>query len=166
MKKVVYNARHSGFGLSLDALYALLMLGFPLSTTPLEASGYTVDDFPRDAPNGVRGHKEYGYLLKDGLVYSANLEHTEMREVALRSHPILVTVVEKLGSRANGPYARLAIQEIGDDDFYTIDEYDGYESVRIFTMDNYTAGHLMNSLEVPDVPVTPLLTSDADDIDD
>jgi hypothetical protein len=162
VKKVVYNARHGGFGLSLDALYALLMLGFPLTSTPLEGSGYTIADFPRVAPNGVRGHKEYGYLLKDGVMYSADLSHTDMSEVALRSHPILVTVVEKLGERANAEYARLAVEEIGDGDFYTIDEYDGYESVRIFTMDNYTAGHLMTALEVPNAVFTPLLTSDDD----
>lgn len=158
MKKVVYNSCYGGFNLSVEALYALYMLGFPLSSTPLEGSGYTESDFPLRAPNGVRGHDQYSNLLVDSKIYSAKLSHYEMEEVALRSHPILVTVVEKLGTRANGRSASLAIEEIKDSDFYTIDEYDGSESVRVLTMDNYTAGHLMNSLEVPDISLTPLLT--------
>ncbi len=45
-----------------------------------------------------------------------------------RHNPHLVAVVEELGGKAaSGPFAQLAIQEVGG--VYRIDEYDGYESV-------------------------------------
>jgi hypothetical protein len=46
-----------------------------------------------------------------------------------RHDPDLVAVVEMLGERANGDYAKLAICEIPDGARYRIDEYDGAESV-------------------------------------
>jgi len=46
-----------------------------------------------------------------------------------RHDPLVIQVVEELGDKANGPYARLAITEI-QGDRYRIDEYDGSESVQ------------------------------------
>ena len=47
----------------------------------------------------------------------------------LRSHPLLVQAVEELGDRANGPYAKLVVIEIPDDVKFTLEEYDGMESI-------------------------------------
>jgi hypothetical protein len=47
-----------------------------------------------------------------------------------RSHPILVEVVQNLGSAAFGECAKLAIVEIPDGVEFEIDEYDGIEKVR------------------------------------
>ena len=44
-----------------------------------------------------------------------------------REDPILVEVVEELGEKANGSYAKLEVVEIPDDMDYTIDNYDGIE---------------------------------------
>ncbi len=52
-----------------------------------------------------------------------------------RADPILVQVVEALGDRANGDFAKLCITEVPAGDLYRIDEYDGYESV--MTIDDY-----------------------------
>lgn len=45
-----------------------------------------------------------------------------------RHDPALVQVVEELGDKANGEYAKLAIEEVYGP--YRIDEYDGFESVK------------------------------------
>ncbi len=46
-----------------------------------------------------------------------------------RENPKLIEVVEKLGAAANGACANLRIVEIPEDVEYTIEEYDGIESV-------------------------------------
>lgn len=45
-----------------------------------------------------------------------------------RHNPALIEVIETLGDKAGGPYAKLRIEEITGDKYY-IDEYDGFESV-------------------------------------
>ena len=49
-----------------------------------------------------------------------------------RHDPVLVQVVEELGDKANGDYAKLRIAEVSGP--YKITEYDGFESVK--TPDN------------------------------
>ncbi len=46
-----------------------------------------------------------------------------------RTDPVLVTIVETIGDRADGICASLAVIEIPDDVDYTIDDYDGVESI-------------------------------------
>ena len=52
-----------------------------------------------------------------------------------RTYPILVEVVEALGSEANGLCAKLVIVELEPGTKYRIEEYDGYESIS--TEDTY-----------------------------
>lgn len=49
-----------------------------------------------------------------------------------RTDPILISVVEELGEKANGQCAKLSIIEIPDDLVYNIHDYDGMESVHEF----------------------------------
>jgi hypothetical protein len=161
MKNVVYNACFGGFHLSPDALYLLFVMGFPFESSSLQESGYREEDFPLCAPNGLSAHPEYEVLLKDGLIHTVDLNHFDPKKVALRSHPILVHVVERLGKRASSRFSDLRIQEISDDALYAIEEYDGSESVRVMSPDHYVAGFTMTPLAVPDVPWAPaLLLSD------
>lgn len=46
-----------------------------------------------------------------------------------RFDPDLVKVVETLGVLANGGFAKLKVVEIPDDVIWTIEAYDGYESI-------------------------------------
>ena len=46
-----------------------------------------------------------------------------------RNDKALVKVVEELGELANGPYAKLAIQDVTTGVWYRINEYDGNEEV-------------------------------------
>lgn len=46
-----------------------------------------------------------------------------------RTDETLISVVEDLGDKANGTYAKLKVVEIPDDVNYYIDDYDGLESI-------------------------------------
>lgn len=50
-------------------------------------------------------------------------------DTSTREDPILIQVIETLGSKANGYCADLSIQEIPDGSRYEIDEYDGWETI-------------------------------------
>lgn len=54
------------------------------------------------------------------------------RDNKLRTNPIVISVVEKLGKEANGMCAELEIIEIPfeNEDGWYIDEYDGIETIR------------------------------------
>lgn len=73
-------------------------------------------------------------LSKEGVEYMRNHGVECEDEYSLtydfpRHHPVLVKMVEELGSeKASGRYAKLAIEKIKSP-FYLIDEYDGIESV-------------------------------------
>lgn len=153
MKKVVYNACYGGFGLSQDAMLLLALMGFPLEKTPLEKFGFKLSDFTLEGPNGFLAHPHYDVLYKDGHVYSHGLNGNDKTAMSLRSHPVLVKVVEFLGSKASGSCAKLLIDEISDDDVYRIEEYDGFESVTC--VDQYVGGFLY---EEPPLPAEMQLT--------
>lgn len=133
MTKIVYNACYGGFGLSHEAVmrYAELK-GIKLYFE--RQYGYNnyylipVEEF-----NRLRSEEEAKpvsakrYEKTNAAYFSpSGIERTD---------PILVQVVEELGEKANGPYAKLRIEDIPAGTLYRIDEYDGYESVN--TQDTY-----------------------------
>jgi hypothetical protein len=71
-------------------------------------------------------------LSTEALELYAKLKGTETHKYGRylsRSDPVLIQVVEQLGERANGRFARLQIEELAPGTLYRIDEYDGAESV-------------------------------------
>lgn len=132
--KVVINAKHGGFGLSNEAikLYAKKE-GIPLY-------GY-VEDFEAEyKPSGERPLLREGIdKKKDWLVYwvmndlGDSPTHEELNNAdefdkpESRSDPVLISIIEELGKRADGDHAKLKIVEIPDDVDYVIEEYDGME---------------------------------------
>ena len=46
-----------------------------------------------------------------------------------RADPVAVSIVERLGERANGRFAKLVVVDIPDGMKYTIDDYDGVETL-------------------------------------
>lgn len=108
MAKVVYNACYGGFSLSKEAAEMLAAEG-------VESAEKALVPFPDEA--------EWEKAL--GFSYSA--------QGMARHDPRLVKVVEALGDKANGRYAKLRIAEV--EGPYRIDEYDGSESVE--TPDSY-----------------------------
>lgn len=103
--KVVYNACYGGFSLSRDAvLMAREMSGNPTwGGTCLRGDKYPSTEETCD--------EDYGFISD-----------------VPRHDPVLVSVVDSLGGRANGEMTKLRIREIAGN-LYRIDEYDGYESV-------------------------------------
>ncbi len=152
MKKVVYNACFGGFGLSCEALALLVLFGFPFSEAhSLAESGYEEGEFTLTSDWGIRAHPRYSVVLKDGKVYSDHLFHAyDAAGTQLRSHPLLVKVVEMLGNRANGHCAELKVHTLPSTSLYRIQEYDGRESVEEFTQDHYVLG-----FEYQDMPLPP-----------
>ena len=102
--KVVYNSDFGGFSLSLEAV----LLARKLSGNPKWGGATIKGDIYEDSGKPV--DFDYGYI---------DIKRTD---------PILVAVVEQLGSeKASGDCASLAIAIVSGP--YRIDEYDGREAV-------------------------------------
>lgn len=118
-RKVVYNRCFGGFSLSEEAIQRYFQLkGWELLVVP--------GDF------GINYH--FKGPFPDGITVENAVEHIDELDDSYwydryvdRDDPILVQVVEELGEKADGSFARLAIAEV--EGPYRIDEYDGQESV-------------------------------------
>ena len=108
MRKVVYNSCYGGFSLSLKA-----------QKRYLEKKGHS----PKLYDTGKWYMKHY-YIEKPHDFYDRNIK---------RHDEDLVAVVEELGDDANGECARLRIEILDDNELYSINEYDGNETVKILT---------------------------------
>lgn len=133
MTKIVYNACYGGFSLSHEAVmrYAELK-GLTLY--------FNEDHFarfyllcPPEEYEKIRDEELKSPAGPNRFKRSNDLFFAD-REIP-RYDPILVQVVEELGDAANGPHAKLKIEELTPGTLYRIDEYDGYESVA--TQDSY-----------------------------
>lgn len=102
--KIVINTRFGSFGLSRKALelYSVLKYG---------------DNFVEESPYYMYIHIQ----ADDVIVYDDCIE---------RDDPLLVQVVEELGEQSWGKFSKLVIKEIPDGSEWTIEEHDGFESVR------------------------------------
>lgn len=148
MKKVVVNNSYGPRGLSTQAVYLLSRMEFPLTATPIADSHLSENAFSQEAPDGFRSAPDFpGVLLKDGVIYWFGMNNRGA-DVALRSHPALVKVVELLGNKASCD-GRLEIAEIPDDALYAITDYDGAEGVKIFKPEDYTGGHAYVAMPDP-----------------
>ncbi len=107
MTKIVYNACYGGFGLSDEAILRYAELK-GIAVYPEKVHFFTMY---WTVPNGKDN---------DSCLREYDIE---------RDDPILVQVVEELGEKANGRYAKLQIEEIEAGTLYRIDEYDGNESI-------------------------------------
>lgn len=121
--KVVKNDDYGGFGLSPLAVmeYAKLK-GIEL---------FVYDDNYNRLYSLEQMEKELYVLYYtkefDGNRY-ANESFFSERDIE-RNDPCLVEVVEKLGEKANGRFAKLVVVEIPDGIEWEITEYDGWESI-------------------------------------
>ena len=108
IREIVINSSHGGFGLSYDAELLYLKLAM---------IDYTTED--RESRNDTA---RFGLrLIVDGDEWtSTNLK---------RDDPVLVSVVKRLGKKANGQYAELKIVKIPASVAWEIMDYDGREWV-------------------------------------
>lgn len=64
---------------------------------------------------------------------------------SFRDDPDLIAIVEELGEKASsGLCANLCIVEIPDIYSYSVDEYDGYESIRLHVKESYLRELIQN----------------------
>jgi hypothetical protein len=129
--KVVYNACYGGFSLSKEACqryWDIIGQQVWIEQNPeyISSTMFVVWLVP---PEKRLKRKKWSSMTMDERIAS-NLAHSEQtwynRNVD-RHDPVLVQVVEELGDKANGEYAKLSIEEVYGP--YRIDVYDGYESV-------------------------------------
>jgi hypothetical protein len=131
--KIVINKCFGGFGLSPLAIQELakrkgrqcyFYVSHVLSGGRMEYLPLTLEEagkshgvvFAFDAKNPHNGNEWYSAHHLGESAYE-------------RTDPDLVAVVQDLGVKANGQFAKLAIVEIPDSVEYEIDEYDGQESI-------------------------------------
>jgi len=114
--KVVVNRQYGGFELSNEAFDELIKLGWKV--TEYSTEGNLVDP----SAEIVRNDKHITFNKYSFGRYYGN-------EIELRTNPLLIDVVERLGERAYGRLATLEIVEIPDDEEFTIEDYDGREWV-------------------------------------
>ena len=108
IREIVINSRHGGFGLSHAAELLYLELAMIDYTTEDRESR---DETARFGP----------ILIVDGVAWQSG--------ALKRDNPVLVSVVKKLGKKANGLYASLKIVKIPASVAWEIMEYDGREWV-------------------------------------
>jgi hypothetical protein len=127
MTKVVYNACYGGFGLSREACERYWELQGKQVWFENSTWGFNVWLVP---PKERVSQKEWsGMSIEERIDFNERYsKQTWYHRNVSRHDPILVQVVEELGKKANGEYAKLAIAEVSGP--YRIDEYDGYESVK------------------------------------
>lgn len=113
--KVVINRCFGGFGLSDAAVEECLRRGMTVTT-------YNPDGRPLDRKADFQ---DEGPKCRTGRRYYAPRHY----EPAFRSHPVVVAVVEEMGKKADGPYAKLQVVEVPDGVDWEIDEYDGHEEI-------------------------------------
>ena len=134
--KVVINRCFGGFSLSKEGIARYCELaGLPCyieEDTKFKSLGiFTCWLLPEaERIESKEGEAFYAMSMEDRRAYNA--KHSEQtvcpREIE-RHDPVLVQVVEEMGSKADGDHAQLAVVEIPDDVNYIIEEYDGMEHI-------------------------------------
>jgi hypothetical protein len=123
MTKIVYNACYGGFGLSEAAmrLYAEKKgLPFYVWKDPAYNTDLTNQYFTADPSGMTEIDNEFDEKYS---LYEHDFKRTD---------PVLVEVVEELGDKANGSYAKLCIIALPAGTKYRMEEYDGFETVMTF----------------------------------
>lgn len=130
--KVVINKCYGGFGLSEAAYEKLAEYGVPIKAYIEQKRNPTSSLYEPEPKNG-------GEVIFDRAISDQNKSSDAMMRLdgrywdswtsSSRAHPLVVRVVEELGERASGRFAKLRIVEIPDDIEWEIDDYDGMESV-------------------------------------
>jgi len=131
MTKIVINSCYGGFSLSVEGMkrYA------EIKELPLYIEGPdffpTFWTIPAEERTGLIDQKNWSTFTDEERKQSNQLvdKYTISSRDFDRTDPILVQVVEELGSKADGSCAKLTIETLEKGTLYRIDEYDGYESI-------------------------------------
>ena len=139
--KIVINTCYGGFGLSPKALMRIQEIKgekcyfftsefnkkfTPATETEIKNS-ITLFVFSVDNPNERFIGKHWEDMTDEEKSIDNKMYKSIIVDPQDRSDPIMVQVVEELGSEANGKFAELKVVEIPDDVKWEIEEYDGDE---------------------------------------
>jgi len=131
MTKVVYNACYGGFGLSKEACQRYWDIKGQqvwIEQNPEFISSDMFDVWLVSPEERLEKREWSSMTMDERVAYNkAYSKQTWYHRDVDRHDPVLVQVVEELGEKAGGNYAKLTIDEV--DGPYRIDEYDGNESV-------------------------------------
>ena len=131
MTKVVYNACYGGFGLSKEACQRYWDIKGQqvwIEQNPEFISSDMFDVWLVSPEERLEKREWSSMSLTERMAYNkAYSKQTWYHRDVCRHDPALVQVVEELGEKAGGSYAKLTIDEVHGP--YRIDEYDGNESV-------------------------------------
>lgn len=138
MPKVVYNACYGGFGLSTKAeIEYNKRKGVELFI--YEKRFYNrLDCYVRlDSPDDIKRPLSVDLSQKDLGPTTSNASlnpylYYEGYYESVRTDPVLVDVVERLGEEASGPFADLKIEEVSDRVRFEIREHDGFERIEYY----------------------------------
>lgn len=122
MTKVVVNRCYGGFNLSHEAILKLIEYGMPVyhDWEPYDSNERPEVHIVRN-PTWKGKHSAF-----EKQYYISHIRH----RMALRTHPLVVKVVEELGKKADGFCAGLEIRDVPrEPDELVIEEYDGLEWV-------------------------------------
>lgn len=140
MVRVIYNACYGGFGLSKEACQRYWDIkGEKIwIEDDKEHPSFGLWTFwltpPEERPIMKKNWESMS--MDERISYNrAQSEQTWYDRNVDRHDPVLVQVVEELGDKASGKYAKLRIAEVSGS--YRIDEYDGNESVKTPTSYNW-----------------------------
>lgn len=135
--KIVINKCFGGFGLSPTALLWLYERGCKSIAHPVEKwfgkrMSYR-DKTKTHLDEELEKWQAYQKDPKGGNLFLTTFSPDEQFILTCmdieRTNPLLVECVETLGIQANGSCAKLRVVDIPDGTDYTIDDYDGQETV-------------------------------------
>lgn len=131
--KIAINIKHGGFGLSPKALATYMKAKgkscFFFQGELIDSEYvYTPIDIERDEVSYF--YTPFTVSNPNDYIKTKNNENIYINEWEIpRNDPDLISVIEQMGSNANGRCAELKIVEIPDDVDWIIQEYDGLEWV-------------------------------------
>lgn len=137
IKQIVINTDYGGFGISNEALLELIKKNSS-AIKIMTMEKYAGEDWEQDAKKypSLYSRKKFkeGYLqggAGTGTLFKGNKVYflKDRSDQVVREHPDLITIIKKLGKKANGMCADLKIIKIPTNIEYTIEEYDGSEWV-------------------------------------
>lgn len=151
MKKVVVNNSYSPFRFSSLALAMLHAMNFPMDEFDInehDTIAYRKDEFTPAGLYGYTALEDVAVVMYKGVCYTPYPKGYSRDQ--LRSHPVMVKVVELLGPAASAKRSNLELVEVPDDVPYRISDYDNAEGVVLLNMDDFTLGYEARDIDVPE----------------
>jgi hypothetical protein len=134
VQRIVINACHGGFGLSIDAVQRYLeLLGVPVWSEfdgRFKSLGLVTYWLVPPGPDRVEVEPKNWHSMSTAERQAHNKKYSDQvfqeRDIA-RDDPLLVKTVLELGERANGRHSELKVVEVPGEIDWQIEEYDGKE---------------------------------------